>query len=75
MSDGTNKTDAAIPMGVLLADSNGDGFVNSGDAQQTRNRSGQITDAINFRSDYNLDGTINSGDTIVVRSRSGDFIP
>ena len=32
-----------------------------GDAQQTRNRSGQPASATNFRSDYNLDSTINSG--------------
>jgi len=62
-------------MGVLLGDSNGDGTVNSGDAQQTRTRSGQLTDATNFRSDYNLDGTINSGDAFIVRARSGQTIP
>ncbi len=65
----------AISMGVLLGDSNGDGAVNSGDAQQTRSRSGQSVSATNFRSDYNLDGTINSGDAFIVRSRSGQFIP
>ena len=65
----------AASAGILLGDSNGDRAVNSGDAQQTRNRSGQITDAINFRSDFNLDGTINSGDATVVRSRSGQSIP
>ena len=32
---------------------------------QTRNRSGQTTDATNFRSDVNADGFINSGDQIV----------
>jgi hypothetical protein len=64
-----------VTMGVLLGDSNGDGTVNSGDAQQTRNRSGQTTGATNFRSDYNRDGTINSGDATIVRSRSGQFIP
>jgi hypothetical protein len=62
-------------MSVLFGDANGDGVVNSGDAQQTRNRSGQATGATNFRSDFNLDGTINSGDATVVRSRSGQFIP
>ena len=58
-------------MGVLLGDTNGDRFVNAGDALQTRNRSGQTTDATNFRSDVNTDGFVNSGDTTVVRSRSG----
>jgi hypothetical protein len=69
------STNLTIPMGLLIGDVNGDGFVNSGDAQQTRNRSGQPMDATNFRSDVNIDGVINSGDTLIVRSRSGTFIP
>ena len=56
-------------------DTTGDKFVNSGDALQTRNRSGQATDAINFRSDVNVDGFVNSGDSFIVRSRSGTFLP
>jgi hypothetical protein len=62
-------------MGVLVGDTNGDGFVNSGDSLQTRNRSGQTTDLTNFRSDVNADGFINSGDTTLVRARSGTFLP
>ncbi len=65
----------AIPVSFLLGDTNGDRFVNTGDAQQTRNRSGQTTDASNFRSDVNLDGFVNSGDTIAVRARSGTALP
>ncbi len=38
-------TNMTIPMRLLIGDTNGDGLVNSGDAQQTRNRSGQTTDA------------------------------
>jgi hypothetical protein len=64
-----------VSMGVLIGDTNWDRVVNSGDALQTRNRSGQATDATNFRSDVNADGFVNSGDTTVVRSRSGSFIP
>jgi hypothetical protein len=62
-------------MGVLLGDTNGDGFVNAGDALQTRNRSGQATGATNFRSDVNTDGFVNSGDTTIVRGRSGTSLP
>lgn len=75
VSNGTNTGDLGVPMGVLVGDTNGDGFVNSGDALQTRNRSGQTTDTTNFRSDVNADGFINSGDTTVVRARSGTFLP
>ena len=62
-------------MGLLVGDTNSDAFVNSGDSLQTRNRSGQTTDAINFRSDVNVDGFVNSGDRFIVRSRSGGFLP
>ena len=75
VSDGTNMSNVAIPMGLLVGDSNGDGFVNAGDALQTRNRSGQATDPTNCRSDVNADGFVNSGDTTVVRARSGTFLP
>jgi hypothetical protein len=45
--------------------------VNSGDASVTRNRSGQITDPTNFRSDVNVDGVVNSADATIVRARTG----
>ena len=75
VNNGTNTGNVSVPMGVLIGDTNGDGFVNAGDALQTRNRSGQATDATNFRSDVNTDGFVNSGDTTAVRSRSGTFFP
>jgi hypothetical protein len=64
-----------VNMGVLIGDTSGDRFVNTGDALQTRNRSGQATDATNFRSDVNADGFVNSGDTTAVRARSGTALP
>ena len=73
--DGTHMSDVGFRMGVLLGDTNGDRAVNSGDALQTRNRSGQVTNAGNFRSDVNLDGVINSGDALVVRNNSGQGLP
>ena len=75
VNDGTNIGNVAISMGVLLADTNSDRSVNAGDALQTRSRSGQATDATNFRSDVNADGLVNSGDTTVVRARSGTALP
>ncbi len=75
VNNGTLTGDVAVPMGLLLGDSNGDGSVNSGDATITRNRSGQSTDAINFRSDYNLDGNINAADVTIVRGQSGNALP
>ena len=71
-----NYSDAiATSVGVRLSDTNGDGAVNSADALQTRNASGQTTNANNFRADANCDGTVNSGDATMVRARSGQFIP
>jgi hypothetical protein len=74
-SAGNSSSSVPISMGVLVGDSNGDRFVNTGDALQTRNRSGQATDATNFRSDVNADGFVNSGDTTAVRVRSGTSLP
>lgn len=71
VNDGSNTNDIDVSMGVLTGDANGDGTVNSGDAQVTRNRSGQPADGRNFRSDVNTDGTVNSGDAFLVRARSG----
>jgi hypothetical protein len=71
VSTGGAPANVSVQMRVLLGDTNNDGAVNSGDAQQTRNRSGQVTDADNFLSDVNLDGSVNSGDAFIVRSQSG----
>jgi hypothetical protein len=54
-------------IGVLLGDTNEGRSVNSGDAQQTRSRSGQVAADANFRSEVNVDGAINSGDAFIVR--------
>ena len=70
-----NQGDVPITMAVLVGDVNADGAVNSGDATVTRNRSGQTTDATNFRADCNVDGGINSGDATIVRARSGTGLP
>jgi N-acetylneuraminic acid mutarotase len=75
VSDGTNSGDIALPIDFLIGDVNGDRVVNSGDALQTRSRSGQATDATNFRADVTVDGNVNSGDVIVVRNRSGNSLP
>jgi hypothetical protein len=75
VSDGSTTADVVIRMGVLAGDTTASAAVNSGDAAQTRNRSGQAADATNFRSDVNADGFVNSGDSFIVRSRSGTALP
>ncbi len=78
-----NLTDNAVPantgtlgvtMGVLVGDTNGNGAVNAGDTTQTKGRSGQPTDATNFRSDVNTDGVINAGDSSAVKSALGHCV-
>jgi hypothetical protein len=75
VNDGVGLGDVTIPMSVLLGDTSGDRFVNSADATQTRNHSGETTDASNFRADVNADGFVNSADATVVRARSGNYVP
>jgi hypothetical protein len=75
VNDGSMNGDLSVAMSVLVGDTTADKSVNSGDAQQTRNRSGQTADATNFRSDVNADGTINSGDALIVRTNSGQGVP
>ena len=74
VNDGIPTSDIAVRSRFLLGDSNGDSTVNSGDALQTKARSGAAASATTFRSDYNLDGTVNSGDATVTRSRSGTSV-
>jgi hypothetical protein len=75
VNNGTSTGNVGAQMGLLIGDTNGDRFVNSGDSLQTRNRSGQAIDGTNFRSDVNVDGFINSGDAFIVRARSGTSVP
>ena len=75
VSGGAGSGNIAISMGVLVGDTNANAVVNVGDTNQTKGRSGQTTDATNFRSDVNTDGTINVGDTNNVKSRSGTALP
>ena len=74
--DSQNNTgNISVPIGVLIGDSNGDGFVNVGDTVLVRNHSGETATLANFRQDLNADGLINVGDTLQVRNHSGDFLP
>ena len=74
VNDGATTSDVAIPMAVVVGDSNGDRTDNSADATQMRARSGQVTDATKFRSDINADGVVNSADATMIRARSGQGI-
>ncbi len=77
VSDSSGNSSASISssMGVLVGDTTGDGFVNSGDIAQTKSQSGTVVTASNFREDVTVDGSINSGDINLVKSKSGTALP
>jgi hypothetical protein len=71
VNDGTNLGDVAIPMEVLLGDTNGNGLVNATDIAQTKGQVGQAVTSGNFREDVNADGTVSSSDVAIVKAHSG----
>jgi len=73
--DGTNQGDVFVPMGLLAADSNGNGNVNAGDILQIKQRLGQGLTNANFRSDVNANGAINAGDVGVAKQNTGTALP
>jgi hypothetical protein len=62
-------------MGVLLGDTNGNGFVNATDIGQTKAQSGQPVTSGNFRTDVNFNGAINATDIGQVKAQSGTQLP
>jgi hypothetical protein len=74
VSDGTNTSDVEAAMGILLADTDGDGFVDAIDTSQTKSQSGIAVSNSNCREDVNVDGFIDSIDTALVKSKSGTFL-
>jgi hypothetical protein len=62
-------------MEVLVADTTGDGSVNSADISQTKSKSGQAVGSSNFRNDVTVDGSLNSADISLVKSKSGTALP
>ena len=71
MSDGLNMANLAVPMGVLLGDTNGNGSVSASDVGQTKAQSGQPVTAGNFRTDVNVSGSISASDIGLVKAQSG----
>jgi len=74
--DSQNNTgNVAVPMGVLIGDTNADGFVDAIDVSQTKSQSGNAVKGLNFREDINLDGFVDAIDTSFVKSKSGTALP
>jgi len=58
-------------VGILIGDTNGDGFVDAADTSQTKSQSGTHVTGVNFREDVNGDGFIDAVDVSLVKSMSG----
>jgi hypothetical protein len=67
--------DAAVTVGFLLGDVNGNLSVTTSDLGQTKAQSGLPLDATNFRADVNANGAITASDIGQVKAQSGTFIP
>ena len=74
LSSGGLKPTVSASMGVLIGDTNSDGFVDSADIAQTKSQSGTSATSFNFREDVNGDGFIDSADIAFVKSKSGTVL-
>jgi hypothetical protein len=62
-------------MGVLVGDTNADGFTDAIDVSQTKSQSGHAVTNANFREDVNVDTFIDAIDVSLVKSKSGTALP
>jgi len=69
------STNVVIPMGILIGDTTGNGFVNAGDVSQTKSQVGQVVGSTNFREDVNASGTITATDVAQVKANVGTSLP
>ena len=73
-SDGVNTANFVVPMGVLLGDLNGGGFVDSADVGLVQRQNGKSVAFANFRMDVNASGFIDSADVGLVQRQNGQRI-
>ncbi|MEQ1516516.1 MAG: dockerin type I domain-containing protein, partial [Usitatibacteraceae bacterium] len=75
----TNVNNAGInvsaSVGFLIGDVNNTRSANSSDISGVKARSGQTTNASNFKFDVNANGSVNSSDISAVKARSGFTLP
>ena len=69
--------DTPVTMGVLIGDAagTGNGSVGAADVGFVKSKSGQTTDATNFRADVAVNGSIGAGDIGLTKSKSGNVLP
>jgi hypothetical protein len=75
VNDGIGTGNVAIPMAVLIGDTNASRTVNASDLGEVKARSGQAVSSTNFRMDVTASGgAINAGDIGLVKSKSGNVL-
>ena len=75
VSAGGPPSNIAVPLGLLVGDTTGNGTVNASDVGQTKAQSGQLVNGTNFRTDVNASGSISATDISLVKSQTGISLP
>lgn len=75
LNDGTETTNLAIPMGILIGDVDGNRVVNAADVVRAKLQLGQPVTGSNFRTDVIPNGVINASDVFQVKYRLGTSLP
>ena len=72
---GNTLTSAAVTVGVLYGDIDGDRRITRGDQDQIKAHRGQTVDGSNFVNDINCSGVIDANDLLAVRNQRGHRLP
>jgi hypothetical protein len=75
VSDGTNRNNVSIPMGVLVGDVNATRLVDGNDVSLVHGHTGQTAKSTTFRFDVNASGLIDGNDVSLVQSKLGTRLP
>jgi hypothetical protein len=67
--------DTTVSMNMLIADSNANHAVNSGDVNRIKAQVGLPVTAANFLTDINVSGTVTASDVAQVKANSGHTLP
>lgn len=74
-TEGNSLAAAAVTIGLLLGDVDGDGSVTTADTRAVRLDQGKTTDATNFREDIDASGLIDRKDANLVKRSVGTSLP
>jgi len=75
VSDGTNRSNVSIPMGVLVGDVNATRMVDGNDVSLVQRHMGKTANGTNFRFDVDASGLIDGNDVSLVQSQVGTSLP